>query len=194
MKRPPIPRRRQAGTTLVEVLVSILILMFGLLGLVGVLVQSQMAQLESFQRQQAILLAQDMVQRMMVNKAAANCYVLTASTYLGVDQLTVPAAGTCTGTAISPAQASRFNQDMSDWLALLQGSGELLTGGTVGGIPSARGCVAKDPVTGIYQVSVAWQGSAATSAPPAGVTCGQNLYGPTGADTARRAVALTVLL
>lgn len=187
MKRMHSGRRSQAGATLIEILVSMLILMVGLLGLVGVMVQSQRAQLESFQRQQALLVAQDMVSRMMVNKAVANCYVL--ATYLGVDNTTVPAASTCAaGTA---TQAARFNTDMSDWLAMLQGAGEVLSGATVGGIPSARGCVTRNATTGIYQVSVAWQGSAPTFAPPAGITCGQNRY---GAETARRAVALTLLL
>lgn len=183
-------RRRQAGATLIEILVSILILMFGLLGLVGVMIQSQRAQLESFQREQALLITQDMVARMMVNKAVVTCYVM--STYLGVDKTAVPAASTCTtGTA---TQQARFNKDLTDWLGLLQGTGETSGSSSVGGIPGARGCITQDPTTGIYQVSVAWQGSAATSAPPATITCGMNLYNSDGQDTARRAVALTVLL
>lgn len=180
-------RRAQAGATLIEVLIALLILMFGLLGLVGVMVQSQRAQLESFQRQQALLIAQDMVARMAVNKGVASCYVL--ATYLGVDKTTPPASTTCgTGTM---AQKTRFAQDMTDWLAMLQGAGEANGANSVGGIPDARGCITQDVTTGIYQVSVAWQGSVANSAPPAGITCGQNAY---GTDTARRAVSLTVLL
>ena len=84
MKLSHPQRRAQGGATLIEVLIALLILMFGLLGLVGVMVQSQRAQLESFQRQQALLIAQDMVARMKVNKRVASCYVL--ATYLGVDQ------------------------------------------------------------------------------------------------------------
>jgi type IV pilus assembly protein PilV len=192
MKQLQSNPRAQAGATLIEVLVSILILMIGLLGLVGVMVQSQRAQYESFQRQQAVQLAQDMVERMKVTRAVAGCYVLTD--HLGVDMTTVPAAGTCTtGTVV---QANRFSADMAEWLAQLQGAGEVLTKPDattviVGGVPFARGCVTRDAITGIYQVSVAWQGSVAISAPPAGITCGQNSY---GTDAARRAVALTVLL
>jgi type IV pilus assembly protein PilV len=191
MKRHSGFHRTQAGSSLIEILVSILILMFGLLGLVGVMIQSQRAQLEAFQREQALLLAQDMVSRMSVNKAAASCYVL--ATYLGVDNLTAPVASTC--TTATTAQANRFANDMAEWVAQLQGSAETSGGNQVGGIPGARGCITKDAVTGLYQVSVAWQGSASTSAPPAGITCGQNLYDSGGTtDTARRAVALTVLL
>jgi type IV pilus assembly protein PilV len=181
--------RRQAGATLIEVLVSILILMFGLLGLVGVMIQSQRAQLDAFQREQALLLAQDMVSRMTVNKAAAPCYVL--ATYIGADNATAPVASACAG--VTTAQAARFASDMADWLAQLQGAGEKLaaTSAPVGGIPTARGCITQDATSGIYLVSVAWQGSATTSAPPAGITCGLNSY---GTDTARRAVALSALI
>jgi type IV pilus assembly protein PilV len=182
-------RRRQHGATLIEILVSILILMFGLLGLVGVMIQSQRAQLEAFQREQALLIAQDMVSRMTVNKAVAGCYV--QGTYVGVDKTTAPAATTCVGGTAT--QATRYSQDMADWISLLGGSGETTNSGAnkVGGIPFARGCITKDATTGIYQVSVAWQGSQSTSGPPSGVACGKDLYGP---DTSRRAVSLTVLL
>lgn len=188
MKRPGLQsRRKQGGATLIEILVSMLILMFGLLGLVGVMVQSQRSQVDAFQREQALLLAQDMVNRMAVNKSVAGCYVL--ATYLGVDQATPPADTTCaSGTA---AQKTRFANDMSEWLSMLQGAGTSAGTSSIGGVPDARGCVTQDATTGIYQVSVAWQGSAATSAPPAGITCGSTKYSP---DTSRRAVALTVLL
>ena len=70
------------------------------------------------------------------------------------------------------------------------------TSGTanVGGVLGARGCISKDAATGIYQISVAWQGSVAMSAPPAGIACGSGLYNSDATDTARRAVALTVLM
>jgi type IV pilus assembly protein PilV len=180
-------RRGQAGATLIEVLVSMLILMFGLLGLVGVMVQSQRAQVEAFQREQALLIAQDMVNRMTVNKAAVACYVLAS--YLGVDHTTPPASTSCaSGTS---AQKTRFANDMSDWLSMLQGAATAVGTSSVGGVPDARGCITKDATTGIYQVSVAWQGSVSSSAPPAGITCGNTSYTP---DESRRAVALTVLL
>jgi type IV pilus assembly protein PilV len=62
----------------------------------------------------------------------------------------------------------------------------------------ARGCVtqlqAPNPTlgvctTGVYQVSVAWQGTVATAAQP-GLACATGLYGPN--DALRRVVAATV--
>ena len=179
-------RGTQGGATLIEILVSMVILMFGLLGLVGVMVQSQRAQVEAFQREQALLIAQDMVQRMSLNGEVATCYVL--ATYLGVDVTTPPAATSCaTGTT---EQKARFELDMAEWLDMLRGAATEVGTTAVGGVPAARGCITRNAATGIYQVSVAWQGSQGTSAPPAGITCGQTKYDP---DTSRRAVALTVL-
>jgi type IV pilus assembly protein PilV len=184
------PRRSQQGATLIEVLVSLVILMIGLLGLVGVMIQSQRAQLESYQRVQALLLVQDIAARINTNKAVANCYVL--ATYLGTGNETVPAPSACAvGTA---PQKDRVTQDLTDWRDLLLGSAELTspTGDKIGAVLGARGCITKDVTTNLYQVSVAWQGSGPTTAPPGSITCGQGLYGAD--DAARRAVSLTVQL
>jgi type IV pilus assembly protein PilV len=59
-----------------------------------------------------------------------------------------------------------------------------------------RGCVEALP-DNEYLVTVAWQGLTPVSAPPASVTCGQNLYdGPAGspcqADRCRRVVTTVV--
>jgi len=180
-------RGTQGGATLIEVLVSLVILMLGLLGLVGLMIQSQRAQLDSYQRVQALLLLQDMASRINANKAAAACYV--TATYIGTGNETVPAASAClVGTA---EQKARVARDMTEWRDLLLGSAELATpgGDKVGAVLGARGCVVKDPASDLYQVSIAWQGGGATAAPPAGITCGQGLYGD---EAARRAVSLTV--
>lgn len=190
MKKPVLParRRRQHGATLIEILVSLVILMIGLLGLVGVMIQSQRAQLESYQRVQAMLLAQDMSARLNANKAAADCYVL--ATYLGTGGAAVPAATAC-AASVTTAQKERVTQDLTEWKDLLLGSAELSGTDKVGAVLGARGCIIKDAAD-LYQVSVAWQGSGATAAPPTGVPCGQGLYGAD--DAMRRAVSVTVQL
>lgn len=180
--------RRQSGATLIEILVSLVILMVGLLGLVGVMIQSQRAQLESYQRVQALMLVQEMAARISANKAVASCYVLAAA--IGTGNTTTPAASTCTaGTA---AEQTQFAADMVDWKNLLIGASETDSGGNnVGAILGARGCI-ENAGTNTYLITVAWQGSVATSAPPAGLTCGTGQYGSD--DSLRRAVGLTVEL
>jgi type IV pilus assembly protein PilV len=187
MKRRLPNLREQRGATLIEVLVSLVILMFGLLGLVGVMIQSQRSQLESYQRVQALMLVQDMASRMSANKAVVPCYVL--ATYVGTSVTTTPLATSCAaGTA---DQRTRMAQDMSEWHSLLLGSSVTSGGANVGAVLGARGCVTNSGGN-TYQVSVAWQGSSATTAPPAGVPCGQGTYGSD--DAARRAVSITVEL
>ncbi len=79
---------RQTGLTLVEVLVSVVILLVGLLGLAALMTNSQKAESESYQRAQALLLLQDMVGRINANRAVAACYAITDATagtpFLGV--------------------------------------------------------------------------------------------------------------
>ena len=190
MKRMSIhsgSRCGQGGATLIEVLVSLVILMLGLLGLVGVMIQSQRAQVESYQRVQALLLVQDMTARLNANKAVAGCYVVAS--FLGTGNAIVPAPSACTvGTA---DQKSRVTSDLTEWRDLLLGSAELSGGDKVGAVLAARGCITKN-ASDLYQVSIAWQGSGATAAPPAGVTCAQGEYGTD--DAARRAVSVTVQL
>jgi type IV pilus assembly protein PilV len=184
--RPP-PMRAQRGATLIEVLVSLVILMVGLLGLVGVMIQSQRAQLESYQRVQALLLVQDMAARLNANKTVAECYV--TATWIGTGQTTVPASAACgVGTT---AEKDRVVSDMTEWRDLLLGSAEKDAGGSsVGSVLGARGCITRN-ASDLYQVSVAWQGTFLASAPPGGVTCAANQF---GSEDLRRAVSVTVQL
>ena len=180
---PSHARRTQGGATLIEVLVSLVILMLGLLGLVGVMIQSQRAQVESYQRVQALLLVQDMAARLTANKAVASCYV--TATFLGTGNTTLPAACTV-GTA---NQQARVTTDLTEWRNLLLGSAEISGTDKVGAVLGANGCITAGAAN-LYQISIAWQGSGATAAPPPGVTCAQGQYGTD--DAARRAVSVTV--
>ena len=191
-RRMRMPRqRRQAGATLVEILVSLMILMVGLLGLIGVMVQSQRAQLESYQRVQALLLAQDMVARIAANRTASDCYALGTTEIAVGSSVPTPATG-CSGTgATASAAKARATQDLTDWQALLAGAAEQSGGNNAGSILAARGCIKKDATTGVFQVSVAWQGINSVGVPPAGITCGTGQFGAD--DAQRRAVSVTVL-
>lgn len=183
----PRPGSRQRGATLIEILISLVILMLGLLGLIGVMIQSQRAQLDSYQRMQALLLVQDMVARINGNRAAADCYVQGSA--LGTGATGTPALGTCTYALATP-QGARAAQDLNDWKNLILGSAETANGSSVGGILAGRGCITKDATTGVFLVSVVWQGVQSAGAPPAGITCGQGQYGN---DALRRAASVTVI-
>ena len=62
-------RGASAGFTLIEILVALVILLVGLLGLVGLQAKGQQAEMESYQRTQALVLLQDLADRMNANRA-----------------------------------------------------------------------------------------------------------------------------
>jgi len=154
-------RKGQRGVSLVEVLIAMVILAVGLLGLLGLQGRLKVMQMESSQRAQAIMLMQDMASRIAVNRINAAAYV-TASP-LGVDDVCpVP-------------NATRVERDLRDWCEALQGAAETIGGTNLGAMVGGRGCV-ESLGSDQYMVTVAWQGLGPVAAPPASVTCGQNLY------------------
>ena len=189
MNRPLKNPSRQGGFSMIEVMVSLIILLLGLLGLVGLIVVSQRAETESYQRSQALLLLQDMVGRINANRRVAACYAVTTdmvagTPYLGKGSIIAPACGF--GTSQANALATR---DLTAWSGLLTGSAETLDGSNLGAMVGARGCVSFDVATGLYLVSVAWQGIAPTAAPGISLTCGMGLYGN---EALRRVVGTNV--
>lgn len=183
-----IPARRAAdGFSMVEVLVALLIVTFGLLGLAGLQLKLQTSEMESYQRAQALVLLGDMSERIVANNSNAASYVSSGTIGTGDAQ---PAS--CTGLAAGSAA-----RDLCEWSNELKGSAETTTAaGNVGAMAGARGCVtqiqAPDPTAGVclpgvYQVAVAWQGIAQTALPS--IACGQNQY---GAESYRRVVSRVV--
>ena len=181
--------KSQSGFSMIEVMVSLVILLLGLLGLVGLILVSQRAEAESYQRSQALLLLQDMVGRLNANRRVAACYVITTDTVNGAPFLgngsTLPSAcgfGTTQANALA-------DSDLTSWSGLLSGASETLGNSNVGAMVGARGCVSFDITTGLYLVSVAWQGIAITKAPDTSITCGRNQYGD---EAKRRVVSMNV--
>lgn len=169
----------QRGTTMIEVLVTIVILTFGLLGLAGLQARLQVSEMESYQRAQALILLEDMANRIATNRSAAASYVMSSAF----------------GTGMScPTDISTLhNVDVKEWCNALQGAAETSGSSKVGAMIGARGCV-ETTVANQYLVTVAWQGLAPISAPPASVACGKDAYdgGACTNDLCRRAVTTTV--
>lgn len=177
---------RERGATLIEILVAMVILVVGLLGLIGVMIQSQRAHLESYQRSQALMLVQDMAARINANRAAADCYTMAGTLGTGKDTGTINVAACTVGSA---AQRVRALSDLASWNELLRGSAETSGANQIGAILGARGCIAKG-ASGVFLVTVAWQGVQSAGVPPAGITCGAGAYGADEGN--RRAAAITV--
>lgn len=181
--------RYERGFTMIEILVSIVIVAIGLLGLGALTLRVQQAELEAYQRIQALTLLSDMVERINANRQTARCYAFTSAA--GVPYLGAPGGGhldapTCTGYGSASTQSLAVN-DMTGWDGFLIGNSETQGGNAVGAMIGARGCVSFDAATNSYAVAVAWQGIADMPAPT--VDCGNNLY---GAETKRRVVWTTL--
>lgn len=170
----------QGGFGLIEVLVTLIIVAVGLLGLAGLQTRAQQAELEAYQRAQALVLLQDIAHRIRSNRQAARCYETAGYIGQGDD----PAACAGWGTTATRALA---DGDLNAWDGLLEGEAETLGGGNVGAMTGARGCVSYDVAAEEYIVTVAWQGEIVTQAPAS--TCAQGTYGD---DRLRRIVTTTV--
>jgi type IV pilus assembly protein PilV len=179
--------RHHRGFTLIEVLITLLIIAIGLLGLAGLQLASLQGQLEAYQRAQAVMLAEEMASRIRSNAPAARA---TPNEY--TDGTYGLAAQVC-----NPATQTTAEYDLCDWNNLLLG--QEVAGG-VGGLSNARGCV--DDVTATegtgdgetrMRITVAWQGTTATRAPVDDVTydCGEGQYGD---DEAFRRLAIVDLV
>ncbi|MGH8690780.1 MAG: type IV pilus modification protein PilV [Burkholderiales bacterium] len=190
---------RLAGFTMLEVLVSLLIAVVGLLGLIGLQTQAQVAEFESYQRAQALVLANDMVDRIAFNRATDaagyvigwRCYIVSPSSgqYLGTANTAAPV---CADAGIIGDPKTRADADLDAWNNVLQGAAETVTatGSRVGGLLGARGCIIRNSATGVIRVSVAWQGIAPTVA--SADTCATGLYGTN--DALRRVVFTEVIV
>lgn len=183
--------RQQGGLTLVEVLISMIVLLVGLLGLAALMTSSQTAEAESYQRAQALLLLQDMVGRINSNRAVSACYAVTTDASTGTPYLGVGADVSALACGVGSATANtRAIEDLDAWNSLLSGAGETSGGTNLGAMVGARGCVtADDPANRVYTVSIAWQGMTATKAPDAALNCGKDLYGD---EKLRRVVSITL--
>lgn len=166
---------------MVEVLVTMVILAIGMLGLAGLQSRLGLAEMESYQRAQALVLLQDMASRIATNRADAKSYV-TGSV------ATLPLDGQCPSST-----ATRQEIDALQWCQALLGAAEVQGGAKAGAMIGARGCVEELP-NDEYMVTIVWQGMSPLAAPPQSVGCGAGEYDDpscTG-DLCRRAVTTLV--
>lgn len=116
-------RRASHGFTLMEVLVSIIVLSFGMLGMVGVQAFALQSNREARLQSQAVNLARELAEMMRGNNqigiqttAADNPYLITGTT-----PLAPTTASACLGVGNASAGCSTTldvaNAEMTDWLA-----------------------------------------------------------------------------
>jgi len=149
----------QHGAAMMELLITMLIIAFGALGFVGLQAQTTLSQMEGYQRSQALILINDISERMSLNRANATGYV---GNNIGT---------TDPGDCATPA--TRVLKDLCEWSLLIQGAAETQGTAKLGAMSGARGCITS-PAVNQYLISIAWQGVQASGASVN--TCGMNAY------------------
>lgn len=187
------------GFVLLEVLITIFVVVFGLLGLVGLQNRMLEAEMDSYQRSQAIAIVNDMAQRIKGNPKGAPCYGFSdsgaASNYVGTGATaTVCSKANLTGAGLASDVADKVkalvDRDIDAWHNNLLGVSEKagVSNTNVGSIIDARGCVLSlNPQKTEFLVTVTWKGLVATKSPP--VNCAKDLYVD---DATRRVLSVVV--
>ena len=176
---PKVNPHCECGVSLLESLITIVILSFGMMGLAGLQSKMQTIEVESYARSQALVLLDDMAMRLSAQRGVAANYVTASPVGTGDAQPT-----NCSATAVGVAR------DTCEWSNALKGNTELSGSSAIGAMIGGRGCIEQlagvDPPS--YRVTVTWQGLSPTVVPSVG--CGQSLYGAN--DALRRAVVKVV--
>lgn len=158
-------RRQQGGITLIEVLVTIVILAFGLLGLAGLQSKLNLGLIESYQRGQAVVLLEDMAERMKalpaipcqkIKKKTGNCdsnatndetvYATHPAYDSTIAMIHGYSSNDVLGTDDEPAEdcsalTSPALRDRCEWSKELQGAAEVKGSDKMGAMVGARGCI-----------------------------------------------------
>ena len=166
----------QRGFSLIEVLVALVILVIGLIGIFNLHIVAKRGSFESFQETQASYLANDMINRIKLNRTQMSLY---ADTYSSVTSSPTP---NCKGANLcTPSQL--VLADKYEWKQAIFGESEKVDGKAVGGLDTPTGCVI---VAGnVVTVSLAWKGISSTS--DAGGNCGT-------ASTRRRVYSIQTVI
>jgi type IV pilus assembly protein PilV len=141
---------RQAGSSLLEVLIAVLIMAIGMLGIAAMQTTALRNSQSSLERSQAIIQSYTILDAMRANRAAA-----LASEYNTAGWVCAAAPG-----------GSHATNDISTWIDSMKA-----TMGTAGDVTTC-GSIACAAATGICTISVRWDDTRAAEAGASGVEAG----------------------
>lgn len=120
MMTKPSQLKKSSGFSLLEVLISILIMAIGLLGIAALQAVSLKTNQSAYQRTQATFLAYDMIDRLRANRAKAMAENFDILAY----------GGSITGTTIEATETTDWLNFVANLLPAGQGTINCTTGGT----------------------------------------------------------------
>lgn len=183
---------RSGGFSLIEVLVSIVILAIGLLGLAGLQTKANEIEMEAYQRSMALMLVRDMANRIAASRQYITDFNKASLNVYGYSTTTGGTEENCAGKTAAAYQ-------LCVWGNAMKGVAEKKSAGSIGAPIGMRGCIisvalpSEDALAEFFVVGV-WQGLTPTASPAAGTPgaqCAPDVDFGTGM---RRAVVTRVLI
>lgn len=151
---------RQKGVGLIEILVALMVFSMGMLGIASLQVISKRSSFEAQQRQEAVLIANDMISRIKNSGlTSAQIKAYYHGNDFAADPLTPPATPhDCLANSCTVDQLVAY--DLSRWHKNIYGSSvEASSGQNISGLASAKGCIDVTEADGAMTkvtVTVAW--------------------------------------
>lgn len=138
------------GFTLIEILVTLVVLSIGLLGLAGLQLNGLKSNHNAYLRSQATILTLDIADRMRANRTSA----IAGSYDIGMGE--EPADASCEGIGSNCSTAALAGADLSEWKAILANS-----------LPQGDGSIARTVAGGttLVTIIVQWDDSKGEHAP-----------------------------
>lgn len=189
-----------SGFSLIEVMVTLVLLSVGLLGVFGLQARTAGLEFDAHQRSQALSLAREMQATIRASRAEAVNYASDAvSSQTGDLYVGTTSSFDCSATATLAAES------LCAWGAALAGEREIAGVAAMGAMLGARGCLIRPPAPEVnaladLYVVVVWQGIDEAAPLPTDALihrCFNNAAAPATqrlAPELRRGVALRVLI
>lgn len=181
-------RSHITGFSLLEVMIAAVILSFGLLGLVAMQATAKFSSYEARQRTIANWLANDLVERVRINKDSWSAQGMRVVSGAALSQ---PTCGNNDGTMAGCSRSDRQELDLYYWQRSLAGTA---VSGSVSSLQSPVGCVIRGANNSLT-VGIFWRGRQSLADGGDAVSAVLNSCGLSNAvDRQRRQFVLTTTL
>ncbi|MFT5709767.1 MAG: type IV pilus assembly protein PilV [Halioglobus sp.] len=150
--------RSQRGFTLIEVLVTFVVLAIGLLGIVSLQALSKTSQHQGIQRTRAVAIADGMLEKIRINPAGLATYAIGLNP-LGDGTISSEPTPNCISAVCNTTQMAAH--DLWQWEQALDGTTVTVGGVATAGLINPQACVIFTAATGktntgLLQVLVQW--------------------------------------
>jgi type IV pilus assembly protein PilV len=143
---------KRNGFSLIEVMVSLVILVIGLIGIFNLHIISKQGSFESFQQTQASYYANDIINRMRLNSSQLLSY---GGAFEAIPPSTVEPSPACrAGALCTPAEMTAW--DIYEWQAAFSGLAEIVDSKPVGGLDTPSACISI--IGNTVTVVIDWRG------------------------------------